>query len=316
MNNFDKNYWALILGGSSGFGLATAKKLSRHGMNICIVHRDRKGAMKRIEPEFQEIRDTGVQFLAYNVNALSPEGIDVVLDGLQNQLGKKGRVRMLLHCTAYGNLKLLSSEHPQAHARHGQLLDKLGQELAISKEALQNAFDKLFDEGEEKLLGIASPARYDSDELLQEDDFALTIYSMGSSLASWVEHVFKRQLFADDARVLGLTSEGNEITWNGYAAISAAKVVLEAIARSIAVEYAPFGIRANIIQAGVTDTPALRLIPGGMHLKAAAKSRNPYNRITIPQDVANYICLMCQDEAAAWVNGNIIRVDGGEHISG
>ena len=35
--------WALILGGSSGFGLATAHQLSRYGVNLCIVHRDRRG---------------------------------------------------------------------------------------------------------------------------------------------------------------------------------------------------------------------------------------------------------------------------------
>ena len=40
---FNPDFWALILGGSSGFGLATARKLSAHGMNLCLVHRDRKG---------------------------------------------------------------------------------------------------------------------------------------------------------------------------------------------------------------------------------------------------------------------------------
>ena len=123
------------------------------------------------------------------------------------------------------------------------------------------------------------------------------------------------KMFHQDARILGMTSEGNEIAWKGYAAVSAAKVALESIVRAIAVEYAPYGIRANIIQAGVTDTPALRLIPGSKHLKAAAKMRNPFNRITTPEDVANFIALMCLEEAG-WVNGNIIRVDGGEHISG
>jgi len=315
VNKFDSNYWALILGGSSGFGLATAKKLSRHGMNICIVHRDRKGAMKRIEPAFQEIRDTGVQVLTYNVNALSPEGIQQVLDGLAEGMGEKGRVRMMLHSIAYGNLKLLTQEHPQTHAKHERLLHKLARELDVTTQSLQSVFDKLFDEGEENLVGVASPANYDNESFLQDEDFALTIYSMGSSLATWVQAVFKRNMFAADARVLGLTSEGNEIAWRGYAAVSAAKVVLESIARSIAVEYAPYGLRANIIQAGVTDTPALRLIPGSAHLKAAAKKRNPFHRITTPEDVANFIYLMCQNEAA-WVNGNIIRVDGGEHISG
>ena len=112
---------------------------------------------------------------------------------------------------------------------------------------------------------------------------------MGTSLAAWVREVFARGMFAQDARVLGLTSEGNEIAWKGYAAVSAAKVALEAIARAIAVEYAPYGIRANIIQAGVTDTPALRLIPGNKHIKATSRLRNPFHRLTTPEDVANFI---------------------------
>ncbi|MGB6151202.1 MAG: SDR family NAD(P)-dependent oxidoreductase, partial [Pricia sp.] len=41
MSNVNKQ-WALVLGGSSGLGVATAKKLAMHGFNIIIVHRDRK----------------------------------------------------------------------------------------------------------------------------------------------------------------------------------------------------------------------------------------------------------------------------------
>ena len=36
----NKKEWALIIGGSTGLGLATAKKLAKHGMNICIIHRN------------------------------------------------------------------------------------------------------------------------------------------------------------------------------------------------------------------------------------------------------------------------------------
>ena len=222
---------------------------------------------------------------------------------------------MLLHSIAYGNLKLLSKEHPETHAKHGRLLNKLGQELGISKESLQSVFDKLFEEGEENLIGVASPAKYNNDELLQDDDFAITIYSMGSSLVTWVQEVFTRKMFAADARVLGLTSEGNEIAWKGYAAVAAAKVALESLARSMAVELAPYGVRSNVVQAGITETPALRAIPGSEHLKAHARGRNPFGRLTTPRDVANVIYLLCTDDAA-WINGEVIRVDGGEHVSG
>ena len=44
---FPSHYWAVVLGGSSGFGLASAQKLAEHGMNCFLVHRDRRGAMAR-----------------------------------------------------------------------------------------------------------------------------------------------------------------------------------------------------------------------------------------------------------------------------
>ena len=59
---FEPGSHALILGGSSGFGLATAQKLAEAGMNLCIVHRDRRGAMRAIEPEFEKLRGLGVGF--------------------------------------------------------------------------------------------------------------------------------------------------------------------------------------------------------------------------------------------------------------
>ncbi len=284
-------------------------------MNICIVHRDRKGAMKRIDPEFEVIRANGVKLLTYNVNALSAEGVEATLSGMQEAMGSTGKVRMLLHSIAYGNLKLLTEQEPATAKRHDSVVTDLAQALDLPVAKLQAGINSLFEAGQEKLVDLATPAHYSSEELLEEDDFSLTIYSMGSSLASWVRQVFVRKMFAQDARIIGLTSEGNEVAWRGYAAVSAAKVVLEAITRAIAAEYADYGLRANIIQAGVTDTPALRLIPGSLHLKAKAKLRNPFHRLTTPADVANFIFLMCLDEAA-WANGNIIRVDGGEHISG
>ena len=43
-----KKEWALILGGSSGLGLATAKKLAKHGYNLIVLHRDRRADIAEI----------------------------------------------------------------------------------------------------------------------------------------------------------------------------------------------------------------------------------------------------------------------------
>ena len=154
----------------------------------------------------------------------------------------------------------------------------------------------------------------ESTPTLQTDDFQLTIQAMGISLYDWTNAIFEARLFSDDARVISFTSEGNTKAWKNYAAVSAAKATLEAITRNIALEYAPFGIRANCIQAGVTDTASLRMIPGSDEIKKHSLLRNPFNRLTLPEDVANVVYLLSKDEAA-WINGTIIPVDGGEHIS-
>jgi NAD(P)-dependent dehydrogenase (short-subunit alcohol dehydrogenase family) len=308
---FSADRWGLILGGSSGFGLATAQKLAQHGMSLCIVHRDRRAALARIEPEFEKIRAAGARLVTFNTDALDPERRAVVLGELEAALGASGRVRLLLHSIAFGNLKLLTAEAPRSAGPGDALAGRLGLEPA----RLASAADEALAEGDDHAYALATPPAYPDKHFLDEDDFARTIHSMGTSLLGWVQDLHARGLFASDARVLGLTSEGNEVAWKGYAAVAAAKVALESLARSIAVEYAPFGVRCNVVQAGITETPALAAIPGSTHLKAQARLRNPFGRLTTPTDVANAIYLLCRDEAA-WINGAILRVDGGEHISG
>jgi NAD(P)-dependent dehydrogenase (short-subunit alcohol dehydrogenase family) len=313
---FDRTHWALILGGSSGFGLAAAQKLARHGMNVAIAHRDRKGAMAPIEAAFAGIKATGVGFLSFNLDALSEEGRKTVLDGLKERMGEKGRVRLLLHSIAYGNLKLFAPAKdlaiPAATARA-----RLAERLGISPETLALAVKEVLaaGDGADALASLGDPPAYDPDALLEDEDFARTVHGMGTSLAGWTQDVFRRGLFAKDARVLALTSEGNEVAWRGYAAVSAAKVALESVSRTIALELAPYGVRSNIVQAGVTESPALRLIPGSDRMKAGARLRNPFGRLTTAAEVADFIALLATDEAR-WVNGAILRVDGGERIGG
>lgn len=256
-------YWALILGGSSGLGLATAKKLAYHGMNICIVHRNSRIQESEITQEYNKIKDEGVQFKSFNMDAINPEKQQDIIVELSQYLGENGKIRTLVHSIAKGNLK---------------------------------------------------PMIDDSKPSLKNDDFNLTINAMAISLYNWTKAVFEAKLFANDTRIISFTSEGNTKAWKNYAAVSAAKAALEALTRNIALEFAPHGIRANCIQAGVTDTASLQMIPGHDKIIKETLKRNPFRRLTTPEDVANVVYLLSKDEAR-WINGSVIPVDGGEHIS-
>jgi len=258
----NKNQWALILGGSSGLGLATAKKLALHGMSIIIVHRNARSQMEVIEASFQEIKNLGVELLCFNQDAFKPEKRAAIILDIKRALGSSGRIKSLIHSVAKGNLKpMISQDH----------------------------------------------------QVLKSDDFELTIKAMGISLYSWTKAILDEELFDSDARIISFTSEGNSKAWENYAAVSAAKVTLEAITRNIALELAPFGIKANCIQAGVTDTASLRMIPGSDKIVEHSLKRNPNKRLTTPEDVANVVYLLCKEEAS-WVTGTVIPVDGGEHL--
>lgn len=305
-----QNQWALILGGSSGFGLASARSLARLGLNLFVVHRDRKGAMGPIDAAFEGIRASGVKLVAFNANALDQDGRQSIIAGMADHLGG-GKVRVLLHSIALGNLKPIAPVGQNTTAA----LEKLAAAVGCSVERLRSSVNDLFAQGETAVADLADAPSYQDVELISEEDLEQTIYNMGSSLLTWVQQLFSRKMFAADTRVFGLTSEGNTLAWRGYAAVSAAKATLEALSRSIAREYAPFGVRCNILQPGVTETKALNLIPGSAHMKASALKRNPFGRLTTPEDVAEVVALMSLP-AAGWINGSLIRVDGGEHISG
>ncbi len=252
-----KNQWALILGGSSGLGLGSAKKLAGHGMNICIVHRDRKSNLAAFEEEINYMKSYGVKVITYNKDALNTDVRNEIISQLP-----QNSVKLLLHSIAKGNLKKITGNE---------------------------------------------------DEILSKQDIDITIHAMATSWYEWTQALIQNKNFTANARNIAFTSEGNSRVWPGYAAVSAAKSVLEALMRQMAVELAPLNITSNCIQAGTTATPSFSVIPESEKLAAMAVLRNPFNRLTLPEDVANAVYLLCKPEAD-WINGAILKVDGGESL--
>ena len=155
----------------------------------------------------------------------------------------------------------------------------------------------------------------DPKETLTQSQMEMTLDVMAHSLVYWVQDLVRRKLMAPGAKLFAMTSSGGNHVWPTYGAVSAAKAALEAHVRQLAYELAPLRITANCIRAGVTDTPALRKIPGNDVLISGAIAKNPHRRLTTPDDVAAAIATLCA-EGTHWVTGNVIGVDGGEDLTG
>jgi len=154
-----------------------------------------------------------------------------------------------------------------------------------------------------------------AEEVVSRHQLELTADVMGNSLVYWVQECLWAGLLDRGARIFAMTSIGGSRAIPQYGPVSAAKAALEAHIRQLAVELAPAGITANAILAGVTDTSALRQIPGYQKIMEVARKRNPSGRLTQPEDVARAIAALCHP-ATYWLTGNILNVDGGENIVG
>lgn len=102
--NENSNYWALILGASSGFGEATALKLAQDGYNIIGVHLDRQATLPHVEEIKNKINSSGVDHLFYNANAADDKKREEIILEVKEKLGGKALVKVLLHSLAFGSL--------------------------------------------------------------------------------------------------------------------------------------------------------------------------------------------------------------------
>jgi NAD(P)-dependent dehydrogenase (short-subunit alcohol dehydrogenase family) len=81
--------------------------------------------------------------------------------------------------------------------------------------------------------------------------------------------------------------------------------------KSAALEVAATGVRVNAVAPGPTDTGMLDRFTGNAENKAALAAKVPLGRIGKPDDVARAILFLASD-AASFVTGQIVTVDGGK----
>ena len=149
---------------------------------------------------------------------------------------------------------------------------------------------------------------------LTKKNLDMTMDVMCNNLVYWTQDLINEKIMRRGSHILSMTSSGGRKNWGNYGAVSLAKAGLESVTRQLSIELAEYGIAVNTIQAGVTDTKALRAIPGSEEMIAKAEHSNPHKRLTKPSDIADFIELLINYNSS-WMTGNIIRIDGGEDIT-
>jgi enoyl-[acyl-carrier protein] reductase III len=155
---------------------------------------------------------------------------------------------------------------------------------------------------------------YVGDDCVTSAQMDMTVRVMAHSIVDWAQAVVNRGMMGEHGRIFAMTSSGSNRVIPTYGPVSAAKASLEAHCRQLAWELAPRRITVNALRGGVTDTPALRKIPGNERLLDGAAAKNPSGRLTTPEDVAAAAVALASPDAH-WITGNVINVDGGEEIT-
>jgi NAD(P)-dependent dehydrogenase (short-subunit alcohol dehydrogenase family) len=110
--------------------------------------------------------------------------------------------------------------------------------------------------------------------------------------------------------VINLSSVMAEKHTRQMAVYSATKGAVLALSRSLAVEYAPYGIRVNTLLPGYVETALIgRYIANPMIAKGLL-AQTPLRRFGTPEDIANAALFLASDEAS-YITGAALNVDGG-----
>ncbi|MFQ5584407.1 MAG: enoyl-ACP reductase [Calditrichia bacterium] len=105
--------YALILGASSGFGAATARRMAGEGYHIFGVHLDRRATMPAVEQLIDELQSSNVEVHFYNINAADEEKRKNVVGDIREKIPPGNYLKLIMHSLAFGTLKPFLGDAPE-----------------------------------------------------------------------------------------------------------------------------------------------------------------------------------------------------------
>jgi NAD(P)-dependent dehydrogenase (short-subunit alcohol dehydrogenase family) len=239
-NDFDDRV-ALITGGTSGMGLATARRLLDGGARVIVTGRDKA----RLEAVVAELGDraTGVAGDATNLDDL-----DTLFSTIRERFG---RLDIVFANSGIGAFQPVG---------------------AVTEDEFYRVLDS---------------------------NFKAAFFTIQRALP----------LLADSGNIVINASFAHHLGSPGAALYSASKAAVGNLARTLAAELAPRGIRVNAISPGYIDTPAFRA-ETSPEIRAAAGTSVALGRVGTAEEVAAAVAFLASDDAR-YVNGHELLVDGG-----
>lgn len=239
--------------------------------------------------------------------ALAEAGFDIYGVHLDRRAGLERVKEIVAEIEALGRRALFFNVNAADAEKRADVLDRIGEETAPG--AVRVLLHSL-------AFGTLRPlVDRDPKSVITPKQMDMTLDVMSHSLVYWTQGLVSRRLMGEGGRIYAMTSSGGDRVSPFYGPVSAAKASLESHCRQLALELAPLGITCNAIRAGVTDTPALRKIPGHDRMIEIAREINPHGRLTTPADIGRCLVALSRPETA-WMTGNVLRVDGGEDVVG
>ena len=237
---------ALVTGGGSGIGEATAKMLAQHGCAVAVADK----RLEMAESVAAAIEGSGGSALAVGVDVSDAEQVDAAIARV---VGWRAAIDIVVNNAAV--------------ALMGNLVD-------VNLQAWRASFE---------------------------------VNVVGSLLVSRAAFPYLRKSTA--AAIVGVASIAGGRAYPGGGAYGPSKAALISLTRQFAIEWAEYGIRANVVSPGTTMTPLL-LATVSAAGRADRQMKIPLQRLARPEEIASVITFLASP-AASYITGQEILVDGG-----
>ena len=195
---------------------------------------------------------------------------------------------------------------------HNETIYRIKCDISVRQEVIEAvASALLWSTKIDYLVHSAGFAEVSSSVDLSEEDW-LRIIATNLNGAMFINQAVGRHMIQNGGgSIVNLGSVAGQFGWPHRLAYSCAKAGVEALSRTLAVEWAPHNIRVNTVVPSHVETPLqARMIASGMVSKTIIESMNPMHRLATPNEISEVIAFTLS-EKASFVTGQSINVDGG-----